>query len=119
MCLVSSFVSGIFLKILKFSKFNQLKKQKAHELGPRNDCPISILPIFFNVFERAIYDEEQHGFWAGKSVTTASIDLIETIVSTVDRGDSVTGVFIDLSKAIDSVHHVELLNALENLGITG
>lgn len=28
-----------------------------------------------------IYDEEQHGFRAGKSVTTASIDLIETIVS--------------------------------------
>lgn len=66
-----------------------------------------------------IYDEEQHWLRAGKSVTTASIDLIETIVSTVDRGDSVTGVFIDLSKAIDIVHHVELLNALENLGITG
>lgn len=65
-----------------------------------------------------IYDEEQHGFRAGKSVTTASIDLIETIVSTVDRGDSVTGVFIDFM-AIDSVHHVELLNALDNIGITG
>lgn len=61
-----------------------------------------------------IYDEEQHGCRAGKSVTTASIDLIETIVSTVYRGDSVTGVFIDLSKAIDSVHHVELLNALDS-----
>lgn len=45
--------------------------------------------------------------------------MIETIVSTVDRGDSITGVFIDLSKLIiDSVHHLELLNALENLGIT-
>lgn len=40
--------------------------------------------------------------------------MIETIVSTVYRSDSVTGVFIDLSKAIDSVHDVELLNALDS-----
>lgn len=34
-------------------------------------------------------------------------------------GDTVTRIVIGLSKTFNSVHHIELLNALENLGITG
>lgn len=39
-----------------------------------------------------LYDQGEHGLRAGKSVTTASIDLIERMVGAIDRSDTVTGV---------------------------
>ena len=37
------------------------------------------------------------------------IILIDKIVSALDNGDSVMGVFLDFSKAFDTVHHTMLL----------
>lgn len=45
-------------------------------------------------------DDEQHSFRTEKWLTTASINLIETVVDDIDRGDSDSGVFMDLCKGL-------------------
>lgn len=66
-----------------------------------------------------LYDDEQHGFRSGKSVITAGIDFVTSIVDAIDKGDHAVGIFMDLSKAFDSVCHGSLINSLKCLGING
>ena len=51
----------------------------------------------------------QFGFRGGMGTNTAMIILIDKIVSALDNGDSVIGVFLYFSKAFDTVDHTILL----------
>lgn len=125
----SSFISGIFPDKLKISKVKPLYKSDDRK-NVSNYRPLSLLPIFSKIYERVmanqlteflennkILDDEQHGFRAGKSVITASIDFIESVINSMDQGDKSIGVLMDLSKAFDSVSHIKLLSILKKLGI--
>lgn len=127
----SSFITGIFPNKLKISKVKTVFK-KGNTLDPSNYRPLSILPTFSKLYERAMYlrlteflesnklhDNVQHGFRSGKSVITASIEFIEAIVDAVDRGEHVVGIFMDICKAFDSVLHESLIKTLEGMGLTG
>uniref|UniRef100_A0A1B6M194 Reverse transcriptase domain-containing protein n=1 Tax=Graphocephala atropunctata TaxID=36148 RepID=A0A1B6M194_9HEMI len=127
----SSFITGIFPDKLKVSKVKPLFK-KGDAQKPCNYRPISILPSFSKIYERAmslrliqfletnnLIDKEQYGFRTGRSVISANIDFIEAIIDAIDKGEKAAGVFMDLSKAFDSVSHPKLLNVLQSLGIRG
>lgn len=127
----SSFVSGIFPNRLKISKIKTVFK-KGCTTEPTNYRPLSILPTFSKIYERVMYirlvefletnglfDDEQHGFRSGKSVISAGIEFLESILDAIDRGENAVGIFMDLSKAFDSVCHNILIRKLENLGIAG
>lgn len=43
-----------------------------------------------------LYNDEQNGLRSGKSVTTVSIDLIETVVEAIDRGGNATEIFVEI-----------------------
>ena len=53
--------------------------------------------------------EYQFGFQKGKSNHMALIALIDKISEALDQGELVIGLFLDLSKAFDTVHHGILL----------
>ena len=50
---------------------------------------------------------------------TAAVEFIESIINSADMGDIVIALFMDLSKAFDSVSHKVLIKVLSRLGIKG
>lgn len=47
----------------------------------------------------------------------AATDLVESII--IDKGEQVVEVFVDLTKAFDSVKHLTLIHLHQSLGING
>lgn len=125
----SSFVSGIFPDQLKIAKVVPLHK-KDDITNMQNYRPISILSSISKIYERAVYiqlshfletrnilDPNQHGFRPGRSVTSAAISFLESVIESVDKGKTTTGIFMDLSKAFDSVKHTTLIDKLQTCGL--
>ena len=48
---------------------------------------------------------KQFGFRGNHSVNHAIISLTEYVRSLIDKGEYVCGIFVDLEKAFDTVHH--------------
>ena len=97
-----------------------------------NYRPISILPTFSKTFEKLMYNqlntyiekqkilyEYQFGFRKNHSTNLALIVLIDKILKKLDNGNFVLGLFLDLSKAFDTVNHEILINKMCKYGIRG
>ena len=63
--------------------------------------------------------DNQFGFRKNHSTTLALIYLREKISSAIDRGELAVAVFLDLSKAFDTVNHSTLFDKAEHYGICG
>ena len=61
----------------------------------------------------------QFGFQKGKSTYMALIMLVDKISEALDKGELVIGVFLDFSKAFDTVDHAILIEKLNIYGIRG
>ena len=95
-----------------------------------NYRPISILAVLSKVFERVVqqqvYDyleqnkllsQSQFGFRKGSSTQHAVTLLSDAIRQAMDTGMLTGTVFVDLSKAFDTVDHARLLSKLPIYGI--
>ena len=94
--------------------------------------PVSTLPIFGKIFEKIIYSrlysffvsqgilyDKQFGFRKSHSTNHALNYSISHIKSELKKGNHVLGIFIDLSKAFDSIDHGILIKKLEHFGVSG
>lgn len=126
-----SFSQGIFPDYLKLAKVIPLFKNG--DLSRFNNYrPISVLSVFSKLFERLFYNrlvsflnqedilyENQFGFRKSHSTQLALILLLDKITNALEDGNYVVGIFLDFSKAFDTVNHEILLKKLLHYGIRG
>ena len=97
-----------------------------------NYRPVSVLPCFSKILEKLMYNrisnfihkhslpnDYQFGFRQKRSTNQALIVLLDKIAAALDNGDIVLGVFLDFSKAFDTVDHQILLNEMSKYEIRG
>ena len=139
---ISSHLSNIFNKCIdegvyptnfKFSKCVPIYKGGAlNQNDPLNYRPISILNSLNKVFERLLHKQLyyyleannlipsfQYGYRKRNSTCHATLDFTKEIESVLDNNDVAVSVFMDLSKAFDTVDKTILCKKLHRLGIRG
>ena len=118
--------TGIFTEKIKIAKVSSIFK-KGDKSILSNYSPISALPFFPKILERLIYNRrytyladnkilfnKQFGFKAGHSTGYALLDLIDQVSDSLNDKSYFVGIFIDLSKAFDTVDHKILLKKLQH-----
>jgi hypothetical protein len=124
-----SLSSGTFPDLLKIARVVPVFKSGDCRLLS-NYRPISILPILSKVFEKIVYNrlinyidrfhiliDNQYGFRNGHSTYLALLQLYNKISSAIDKNEFIIGIFLDLSKAFDTVSHDILFDKLQHYGI--
>ena len=75
--------------------------------------------IFTFLDKHNILCNEQYGFRPEHSTELALADAIDKLYNSLDKKRTCIGVFLDLSKAFDTIDHAILLNKLHYYGIRG
>ncbi len=122
--------TGIFPDKLKIGKIIHIFKND-DETQFTNYRPISLLPIISKIFEKIIFKQlykflldnkllyqSQYGF-RGHSTEYAILELIDRITLEMDNRNTPISIFLDLSKAFDTLDHQILIIKLEYYGLNG
>lgn len=125
------FKTGVFPTQLKRAKITPVFKKGDRTLIS-NYRPISILPFFSKVIEKCIVrrlnkylskfntlSKHQFGFRAGHSTNLALLSFTDKIKYAIDSGNYAGALFIDLTKAFDSIIHSILFHKLTAIGVVG
>lgn len=125
----NSFKTNIFPDRLKYAKITPILK-KGNETLLENYRPISILTTISKVFEKIIHKQllnfflqnkllhrSQYGFRPQHSTESAALELIDHILTKMDKNEVPINIYLDLSKAFDTLDHQILLDKLQYYGI--
>ena len=127
----ASISKGVYPDLLKIARVTPIYK-KGVKSDPSNYRPISVLSIVNKLFEKILHNrlykyltkfnilyEYQFGFREGHSTTQALVEITDRIKFAIDKNELTCGIFIDLTKAFDTVDHSILLHKMHKYGIRG
>ena len=126
-----SLANGSVPDELKIAKVVPIYKKDSPECFG-NYRPVSVLPCLSKILERIVYNrtydfltkneilyKQQYGFRSNHSTYMAVHDFVNNISDAIDKDKHTIGIFMDLSKAFDTIDHNILLNKLYHYGLRG
>ena len=132
-----SFLTELIFKSRCFPTAEKTAKIKPlYKSGQRNTFdnyhPISVLNVVSKVMEKIAFNQlskyfennnlftpHQYGFQPGRSTQHSVTNLVDHIRTNLDKGNYIRALYMDFSKAFDTVNHACLLHKLPFYGITG
>jgi len=125
----TSIKTGIVPQGFKIGKVTPIYKS-----GPRNSMdnyrPITVLPVCSKIYEKCIYKQlmqflecnkllsaTQFGFRSGRNTELAVTLFVDEICKNMNEGRLTGAIFIDLSKAFDTLSHSQILANLRAVGV--
>ena len=127
----NSLSEGIFPECCKTAKIIPIFKS-GDSNSTANYRPISMLPFLSKMFEKLMYARldsylksnnilctNQFGFWKNSNTSDAIIEFLDYVYSSLDKKQSTIAVYLDFSKAFDTVNHQILMSKLQHNVIRG
>jgi hypothetical protein len=97
-----------------------------------NYRPISLLPTISKIFEKVAHMQlfeyltinkllfkHQYGFHEGHSTELAVLEIVDRLYNDMDMSKIPIAIFLDLSKAFDTIDHNILIHKLSHYGLEG